>query len=65
LCVVPALRGSTVSAAKRQLRAANCGVGRVVKRAGRGVAVGQVLSTSPKAGARKPNGTKVKLIVRK
>jgi beta-lactam-binding protein with PASTA domain len=38
---------------------------RVVKRAGRGVAVGRVLSTSPKAGARKPNGTKVKLIVRK
>jgi beta-lactam-binding protein with PASTA domain len=59
-----AVRGATVAAAKRKLNAANCRAGKVVRRAGLGVAVGRVLRTSPAAGARKPNGTKVKLIVR-
>jgi PASTA domain len=64
-CIVPKLRGLTVKSAKSRLKAAHCGVGKIKKKKGSGVKVGRVLSSSPKAGAHKRNGTKVKLVVRK
>lgn len=64
-CVVPKLRGATVRAAKGKLKAANCAAGKVKRVRGRGVKVGRVLRTSPKAGASRKAGTRVKLFVRR
>ena len=49
-CRVPNLRGRTVAAARRALRARNCRLGAVTRVRARGVARGRVLSHRPRAG---------------
>ena len=61
-CVVPRLRGKTLRSARRTIRRAHCKVGRV-RHARSSRPRGRVLSQSPRAGARMPAGTKVKLVV--
>jgi hypothetical protein len=60
-CVVPKLRGKRLSAAKRALRKAHCGVGHITRRRSSTVRKGKVITTKPKAGSRRPAGTKVAL----
>ena len=64
-CVVPDLRGETVSKAGARLRHADCRRGRVSKRFSRSLSRGRVISTAPSAGARLPGGAKVDLVVSK
>jgi beta-lactam-binding protein with PASTA domain len=61
---VPKLKGKALKAAKRALAKAHCRVGKVRTKAAKGNK-GVVLSQSPRAGARKPAGTKVNLVVRR
>jgi PKD repeat protein len=67
-CVVPKLKGKSLSKAKSLLKAAHCKLGRVTKPKPRkhhklGNLV--VKSSSPKAGSNKPAGTKVSLKLQK
>lgn len=60
-CIVPRVIGFRLSVARRRIGRANCRVGRV--RRARSRLAGKVLSQSPKAGSRRPRGTKVNLVV--
>jgi subtilisin family serine protease len=63
-CVVPRLAGLSLTRAKAKLRRAHCALGRVTKpraRRGRRLPSLVVKSTNPGAGARRAEGTKVKL----
>ena len=60
-CKVPRVVGLRLATARSRIRRANCRVGRV--RRARSRRVGRVLSQSPRAGAVRPRGTKVKLVV--
>jgi Invasin, domain 3/PASTA domain/Bacterial Ig-like domain (group 1) len=62
-CVVPRLRGKTLTAAKEALRGAHCGVGMVKSIRSAKVAAGRVLAQSPAAGRMLAAGSKVKLTV--
>ena len=62
-CKVPRLRGKTLSAAKRALRHAGCGLGRVKSARSRSVGKGRVISSRPGARARRAHGTKVALLL--
>lgn len=62
-CVVPKLRGLTLSAAKQKLNRAGCGVGTVKKRKTSAVHKGRVVSSSPGKGSQRSAGTKVALVV--
>jgi uncharacterized protein with von Willebrand factor type A (vWA) domain len=62
-CKVPQLRGETLSAAKRALRRAGCGLGRVRSTRSRSVRKGRVISSRPGARARRAHGTKVALLL--
>lgn len=64
-CLVPDVRGKGLQRAKNALAAANCAVGQVTRRKGRGVPVGHVLSQNPAAGASGPKGKTVALVLRK
>ncbi len=64
-CRVPNLRGRTVAAARRALRARNCRLGAVTRVRARGVARGRVLSHRPRAGRVLPAGTRVHVRVRR
>jgi hypothetical protein len=61
-CLVPRLAGKKLAVARRAVRRAHCSVGRVRYARSRR-ARGRVVSQSPRAGARKPAGTKVNLVV--
>jgi hypothetical protein len=61
-CVVPKLRRKTVRRAKLLLRRAHCRVGRVTRKPSQRVAPGRVLTSKPRAGARRPRGTRVRLV---
>lgn len=63
VCNVPALKGKKLAAAKKALKKANCGVGKVTNKASATVAKGKVISSKPGKGAKKKAGTKVKLTV--
>jgi hypothetical protein len=63
-CIVPRVRGLSLSAAKRKIRNAHCKVGKIRKVKKRKYA-GRVVKTSPGAGARRPAGTKVTIYVGK
>lgn len=58
-CVVPALRGGSLRAAKRQLWNANCSIGKVAKRAGATTRGGKVVAQGQRAGSVRPLGTEV------
>jgi uncharacterized delta-60 repeat protein len=62
-CVVPDLRGRTVSKASIALKGSDCLRGRISKRSSRTVARGHVIGTAPRQGARLPGGAKVALVV--
>ena len=61
-CKVPRVVGKKLPAARRLITRARCRVGRV-RRARSARARGRVLSQSPRAGARRPRGTRVNLVV--
>lgn len=61
VCRVPRVIGLRLPSARSRIRRANCGVGRV--RRARSRRVGRVIAQSPRAGARRPAGSRVKLVV--
>jgi uncharacterized delta-60 repeat protein len=62
-CKVPNVRGKKLAVARSAVTKARCRVGKVRRKASRNVKRGRVVSQSPKAGARLPNGSKVNLVV--
>jgi uncharacterized delta-60 repeat protein len=62
-CVVPKLRGQTVSKARKTLKASYCRTGRISRLFSNTVAKGHVISTATPPGDRLPDGTKVDLAV--
>jgi beta-lactam-binding protein with PASTA domain len=64
-CVVPKVKGKTLSAAKRAIKAHHCSAGRVTRAASRTVKKGHVISQKPKPGSRLKHGAKVNLVVSK
>lgn len=64
-CVVPGLRGQTVSKARAELTGSFCRGGGVARRFSSKVARGRIISTAPSRGARLPGGTRVDLVVSK
>jgi serine/threonine-protein kinase len=60
---VPTVKGDTLEVAKKAIRRAKLKVGRVVQQASATVAAGQVISTSPAAGATPQLGTPVDITV--
>jgi len=64
LCIVPRVVGKTLSAAKRMLRAAHCGVGKTTG-AYSNLKQGRVVAQKPRAGKRLKSGAKVALTVSK
>ena len=61
VCVVPKLKGKTIKQARKKLQKAHCKLGKVVRR-GHG-RPGRVRSTKPKAGAKRPAGTRIRVVV--
>jgi hypothetical protein len=61
-CVVPPLKGVVLAQAKQKLRAAHCKAGTVTRRKSK-LPKRRVISTKPKAGARRKAGTAVDLTV--
>jgi uncharacterized repeat protein (TIGR02543 family) len=64
-CVVPKLTGRTVAAAQAALTAARCLLGRRASAYSRTVARGRIVSQSPSAGAHRPSGAAVNIVVSK
>jgi eukaryotic-like serine/threonine-protein kinase len=64
-CVVPKLKGTTLKAAKRALRAHSCSLGAVKRSFSNTVKNGLVISEKPKPGKRLQAGAKVSLVVSK
>ena len=64
LCVVPRVVGKTLSAAKRMLKAAHCGVGKTTRVYSK-LKKGRVVAEKPRAGAHLKSGAKVALTVSK
>jgi uncharacterized delta-60 repeat protein len=62
-CVVPGLRGKTVTTARATLTTSHCSAGSVSRLYSNKVARGRVISTAPLRGGRLPGGTKVALVV--
>ena len=62
-CVVPILRGKTVSKARKKLKASYCRTGRISRLFSNRVARGHVISAATPVGHRLPDGTKVGLAV--
>jgi hypothetical protein len=60
-CMVPRLKGKTLKAAKRNIRGADCSVGKLTKREGATAKTGEVVKQIPKPGATVPVDTKVKV----
>jgi hypothetical protein len=64
-CVVPKLKGKTLKAAKRALRAHDCSAGTIKRAFSNRVKKGRVISQKPKPRKRLKHGAKVKLTVSK
>jgi Glucodextranase, domain B/PASTA domain len=62
-CVVPRLRGKTLTTAKRLLKRAHCRLGKVVHKASTRVKPGRIVATRFKAGTRHPAGSRVRVTV--
>jgi PKD repeat protein/glucose/arabinose dehydrogenase len=62
-CVVPAVKGRSLKAAKRAIVAARCSVGRVTRAYSRTVKSGSVVSQSPKPRTKRARGSKVQLVI--
>ena len=64
-CVVPNVKGKTLSAAKRALRAHSCSAGKIKQAFSSKVRAGRVISQSPKAGTHLKHNARVNLTVSK
>ena len=64
-CKVPKLRGKTRKAAVRALRRAGCRLGSVSRKRAHKGKRGRAIAQTPKAGARRPAGTRVKVTLRR
>jgi beta-lactam-binding protein with PASTA domain len=62
---VPKLRGKTLRGAGHAIRRARCRIGRIARKRARKGKRGRVLTQSPRAGARRAGGTRVKLTLRR
>jgi PASTA domain len=62
-CVVPKVKGLSEKAASKAIKKAGCKLGNVSKSHSKKVAKGKVISSKPKAGSKKPAGTKVALVI--
>jgi hypothetical protein len=62
-CIVPGLRGKTLPAARKALKAQSCAVGRITRRRSSTMRPGRVLSSKPKMGATRAEGSAVALVV--
>jgi beta-lactam-binding protein with PASTA domain len=62
-CVVPNVKGKTLTVAKRKIAAAHCRTGRVTRAKSKTVPKGKVISQTPRAGKRLAKGSKVNLVV--
>jgi hypothetical protein len=62
-CVVPRVVGKTLAAAKIAIRAKHCRLGLITRVASKRIAKGRVVSTTPRGGVVRPNGTRVKIAV--
>jgi hypothetical protein len=62
-CVVPKLRRKTLRRSKILLRRAHCRLGRVTRKPSTRVTPGRVLTSRPRAGAGRPRGTSVRLVL--
>ncbi|HEY0318067.1 MAG TPA: PASTA domain-containing protein [Solirubrobacterales bacterium] len=63
-CVVPDLRGKKLSAAKKAVRAAGCGVGLIAKKNGVTAAKGEVIKQRPKPGRLLSRRTGISVMLR-
>ena len=64
-CVVPKLKGMKLTAAKKALAKAHCGVGKITRKKAKRKQRGKVIRQSLKPGTAKPAGSKVALTVGK
>jgi PASTA domain/WD40-like Beta Propeller Repeat/Divergent InlB B-repeat domain len=64
-CVVPAVKGKTLNAAKRVIKAHDCAVGKITYAASRAIKKGHVISQKPKPRTELKHGAKVSLVVSK
>ncbi len=64
-CKVPNVKGKKLKAAKKAIKKARCKVGKVAKKSSKKVGKGRVIATSPKAGAKRKKGFRVKVVVAK
>ncbi len=64
-CKVPRVKGMKLTAAEKALRRAHCKVGKVKHVSSHKLARGRVMSSTPRAGRRRPAGSKVELFVSK
>ena len=64
-CVVPKLSGKALTDAKKAIKKAHCGIGRIRHAASRTVKKGHVISQRPKPRSRLKQGAKVALVVSK
>ena len=62
-CVVPRLRGKTLLGARRALRLRHCTLGHVGRAYSRRIRRGRILSQSASAGAHRPRGAKVGVVI--
>jgi hypothetical protein len=62
-CVVPNVRGKTLSAASKKIKAAHCRVGKVRRAYSKTVVKGRVVSEKPKPKTKLASGGKVNLVV--
>jgi hypothetical protein len=62
-CTVPRLRGKSLTSARRLLHLHHCTLGRIKHVHTTHVPRGRVVSSSPRAGARRKNGAKVGLVI--
>jgi hypothetical protein len=62
-CLVPRLKGKTLAAARRSIKAQHCAVGKVTHTVSRTVKTGRVVSQRPKPGLLLKHGAKVSLVV--
>jgi hypothetical protein len=62
-CVVPKLKGKTLSAAKRSLTSHRCRLGTVKRAVSRTVKKGHVISQKPRPGKRLTHGARVNLVI--
>jgi len=58
---VPRVIGFRLATAKTRIRRARCRVGRIKRKRSR--LIGRVIGQKPQAGARRPRGTRVQLVV--